>query len=89
MSQLSKFHEVAILLHQEKIVGEDTIEKITGEKAKKLSFKMKLQLVLSDIVLAIGDDYNVILIFAKICTHTGNENLGDSILRDCSKLLLS
>ena len=44
-------------------------------------------LLLSDIQIAICDDYNALLIFAQICKHTGNEDIGNDILRNCSKFL--
>ena len=73
------------MLHEEKIVGEVNNERISG---KKLALERKLHLLLSDIEIAIHSNHNAILIFAKVCMHTNNENLGNSILRDCCKLLL-
>ena len=37
--------------------------------------------------MAIRDDHEVLIKFARVCMLTGNEDIGNDILRDCSKFL--
>ena len=84
LRNLQQPHDIARLLHEEKI--EVAIEKITN---RDLSLEMAdiTTLLLSDIQIAIHVDHGALLIFAQICMHTGNKDIGNDILRDCSKFL--
>ena len=75
-------HDIARLLREEEI--EVAFEKITG---RDLSVNAKITLLLCDIQIAIHHDHKVLLIFARICMHTGNEEIGSDIIRDCCKFL--
>lgn len=79
---LQRPHDIARLLHEEDI--EVAVDKITN---RNLSPEMKVNLLLSDIKIAIGADHSAFLVFAQICMHTGNEDIGNEILRVCSKFL--
>ena len=80
LQNLQKPHDIARLLHEEKI--EVAVEKITD---RDFSLNTKITLLLSDIQYAIRKDHKVLIRFAEICMLTGNEDIGNDILKDCSK----
>ena len=82
LQNLQKPHDIARLLHKEEI--EVAVEKITD---REFSLNAKITLLLSDIQYAIRKDHKVLIRFAEICMLTGNEDIGNDILRDCSKFL--
>ena len=82
LQYLQKPHDIARLLHEEEI--KVAVEKITDIK---FSLNAKITLLLSDIQMAIRDDHEVLIRFAEICRLTGNKDIGNDILRDCSKFL--
>lgn len=84
LHNLQKPCDIARLLHEEKI--EVSIEQVID---RRLSLDMDeiITLLLTRIQIAIRDDHKILLTFAQICMHTGNEDIGNDILKDCSKFL--
>ena len=82
LQNLRNPHEIARHLHEDKI--EVAVERITG---RDFSLNAKISQLLNDIQFAIRKDHKLLLKFAAICKHTGNEKIGSDILRDCSKFL--
>lgn len=82
LHNLRKPHDIARLLNEEKI--EVAVEQVTN---RKLSLEMNeiTTLLLTRIQIAIFDDHKILLTFAEICMNTGNEDIGNDILRDFSK----
>ena len=84
LRNLQQPRDIARLLYEEKI--KVAVEQVTN---RDLSLEMAdiTTLLLSDIQIAIYVDHIVLLIFARICMHTGNKDIGNDILRDYSKFL--
>ena len=82
LQKLQKPHDIARQLHEEKI--EVAVERITN---RDFSLNAKISQLLNDIQYAISKDHKVLIKFAEICMLTGNEDIGNEILRDCSKFL--
>ena len=84
LHDIQRPHDIARLLHEEKI--EVSFEKITSKKTP-LEMDDIIHTLLTDMQIAIFHDHKVLLIFARICKHTGNEDIGNDILENCGKFL--
>lgn len=71
------------MLHKEKVLKKDDLDKIIR---KNLSYERSLHLLLAEIELSISQDHRILVIFARICTNTENQDLGNDIMTDLGKL---
>ena len=83
LKYLNELEDIARLLNEEEILNDDDLNKITR---KQMAYEIRLHVLLAEIELSISRDHSILLIFARICMHTRNEDLGNDILKDCSKL---
>ena len=83
LKYLNELEDIARLLNEEEILNDDNLDKVTR---KQMAYETRLHVFLAEIELSISRDHSILLIFARICMHTRNEDLGNDILKDCSKL---